>query len=60
MFSYLQSVIAAFFGVQSEQKRQFDFANLKVTNLIILAIVVLGVFILAVIALVQWAMSLAQ
>ncbi|MDN3379434.1 MULTISPECIES: DUF2970 domain-containing protein [unclassified Pseudoalteromonas] len=47
LFSALQSVIAAFFGVQSENKRQSDFQQHSPRSIILIAI---GLFILFIIA----------
>lgn len=51
-FSALQSVIAAFFGVQSESKRQTDFKHHSATHIIVIAIVLFVLFVSAIYAVV--------
>ncbi|GAP74285.1 MULTISPECIES: DUF2970 domain-containing protein [Pseudoalteromonas] len=53
MWSQLQSVIAAFFGVQSNAKREHDFKHHNPKVLIAIAIVLFIAFILGVLGLVQ-------
>ncbi|WP_404341273.1 DUF2970 domain-containing protein [Pseudoalteromonas mariniglutinosa] len=47
-FSALQSVIAAFFGVQSEQKRQADFQQHSPKVIIAIAVVLFLLFVSAI------------
>ncbi|WP_105187984.1 DUF2970 domain-containing protein [Pseudoalteromonas sp. T1lg48] len=53
MWSQIQTVVAAFFGVQSDAKRQQDFSNHNPKVIIALAIVLFILFVLAVFGLVQ-------
>lgn len=46
--SALQSVLAAFFGVQSEHKREADFSQHSPVTLIIIAIIILLVLIFSI------------
>ncbi|ATC89391.1 DUF2970 domain-containing protein [Pseudoalteromonas sp. SCSIO 43095] len=49
-FSALQSVLAAFFGVQSEDKRKTDFKYHSPITLIAIAVVLFVLFVLAIYA----------
>ncbi|MGX5172938.1 DUF2970 domain-containing protein [Aliikangiella sp. IMCC44653] len=49
----LQSVLAAFFGVQSEQKRQQDFQSGDASSYIFVGIVMVVVFVFSIIAIVN-------
>ncbi|KAA1158833.1 MULTISPECIES: DUF2970 domain-containing protein [Pseudoalteromonas] len=51
-FSALQSVLAAFFGVQSESKRNSDFKKHSPYSIIIIAIVLFIVFVFSIYAIV--------
>ena len=51
-FSALQSVLAAFFGVQSENKRQADFEQHSPTSIILIAITLFVAFVIAIYAVV--------
>lgn len=51
-FAALQSVLAAFFGVQSEHKRQSDFKQHSLRVIISLAVILFIVFISAIYAVV--------
>ncbi|MEM0515023.1 MULTISPECIES: DUF2970 domain-containing protein [Pseudoalteromonas] len=53
MWSQIQTVVAAFFGVQSDAKRQQDFSNHNPKIIIALAIALFVIFVLAVFGLVQ-------
>ena len=53
MWSQIQAVIAAFFGVQSDAKRQHDFTHHDPKAIIVIAVVLFIVFVLAILALVQ-------
>ena len=53
LFSVFQSVIAAMFGVQSEEKRQQDFAGGNPINYIVVGIVMVIIFILTLVAIVN-------
>nr|WP_306174070.1 DUF2970 domain-containing protein [Pseudoalteromonas shioyasakiensis] len=57
MFSALQSVIAAFFGVQSETKRQSDFQQHSPVFIILIAIGLFIVFVAAIYAVVAWVLN---
>ncbi|HCV03256.1 DUF2970 domain-containing protein [Pseudoalteromonas sp. APAL1] len=46
--SALQSVFAAFFGVQSEQKRQADFKEHSPLAIIVIAVILFIIFIAAI------------
>jgi hypothetical protein len=52
-FSVLQSVLAALFGVQSEQKRQHDFQTPKPLPYILVGIVLVALFILSLVLIVN-------
>ncbi|MEO2267866.1 DUF2970 domain-containing protein [Pseudoalteromonas pernae] len=54
MWSQVQAVIAAFFGVQSNAKREHDFTHHNPIAIIAIAIVFFVLFVLAVYALVQF------
>ncbi|WP_462157138.1 DUF2970 domain-containing protein [Pseudoalteromonas sp. GB56] len=54
MWSQIQAVLAAFFGVQSSAKREHDFTHHKPSIIIAIAIVFFVMFVLAVVALVQF------
>ncbi|MBE0360510.1 MULTISPECIES: DUF2970 domain-containing protein [Pseudoalteromonas] len=51
-FSAIQSVLAAFFGVQSENKRQTDFKQHSLFSIAIIAIVFFILFVVAIYAVV--------
>lgn len=57
LLSALQSVIAAFFGVQSEDKRKSDFQQHSPISIIIIAIGLFILFVAAIYAAVIWALS---
>ncbi|WP_372737352.1 DUF2970 domain-containing protein [Neptunomonas sp.] len=59
LWKMILSVLAAIFGVQSEQNRQRDFSKGSVWRFAILGLIALIVFIIAVILLTRWALSLA-
>jgi hypothetical protein len=59
LWQVLTSVLAAFFGVQSEAKRRRDFTHGKPHQYILLAIIATVLFILAVFALVKLVLALA-
>ncbi|MCK8129782.1 DUF2970 domain-containing protein [Pseudoalteromonas sp. 2CM39R] len=46
--SALQSVFAAFFGVQSESKRQADFKEHSLSTIIVIALVLFSLFVAAI------------
>ena len=56
-FSALQSVLAAFFGVQSENKRQADFKQHSPKSIILIAITLFIAFVIAIYAVVAWALN---
>ena len=57
LISALQSVIAAFFGVQSEHKRQSDFKQHSPTSIIIIAIILFIIFVVAIYGVVAWVLN---
>lgn len=57
LFSALQSVIAAFFGVQSENKRQSDFQQHSPLYIILIAIGLFILFVSTIYAIVVWVLS---
>lgn len=57
LWQMILSVIAAMFGVQSEQNRERDFTKGSLWLFILLGIISLIVFIVAVILLTRWAIS---
>lgn len=60
--SFLQlvfSVLAAFFGVQSEHNRQRDFSRGNAWSYLVMGLLASVVFVIFVILLVRWALSLA-
>ncbi len=56
-FSALQSVLAAFFGVQSEHKRHADFQQHSPVAIIAIAIILFILFVGSIYALVLWVLS---
>jgi heme/copper-type cytochrome/quinol oxidase subunit 2 len=56
-FSALQSVLAAFFGVQSENKRNADFKHHSPATIIVIAVMLFIIFVIAIYALVVWVLS---
>lgn len=48
LFSALQSVVAAFFGVQSEDKRQADFKEHSLSSLAVIALILFILFVAAI------------
>jgi len=48
----IKSVLAAFFGVQSEKNRQIDFSQGKASHFIIVGIMMVAVFIASLVAVV--------
>jgi predicted membrane channel-forming protein YqfA (hemolysin III family) len=59
LWQMILSVIAAMFGVQSEQNRERDFTKGSLWPYILLGIITLIVFIVAVILLTRWALTIA-
>lgn len=57
LFSTLQSVLAAFFGVQSKNKHQVDFKQHSPTFTILIAIVLFITFVIAIYAVVAWVLN---
>ncbi|ATG59329.1 hypothetical protein ATS72_013240 [Pseudoalteromonas sp. 13-15] len=55
--SALQSVLAAFFGVQSEQKRRADFQEHSISSIIAIAIILFIAFALSIYAVVVLVVS---
>ena len=55
----LKSVLAAFFGVQSNERRERDFTHGKPAHFIIIGLILTVVFILVVLAVVRVVMLLA-
>lgn len=55
----LLSVLAAFFGVQSERNRERDFDKGRPLHYVLVGLLLALVFVLTVILLVRWALSLA-
>ncbi|MEM5550277.1 DUF2970 domain-containing protein [Pseudoalteromonas sp. NEC-BIFX-2020_002] len=53
----LQSVVAAFFGVQSEKKRQSDFKQHSPLSIILIAIVLFVFFVAAIYGVVTWVLN---
>ncbi len=58
-FQLVCSVLAAFFGVQSEHNRQRDFSRGSAWPYLVMGLLASGVFVIFVILLVRWALSLA-
>ncbi|MGO2479673.1 MAG: DUF2970 domain-containing protein [Pseudoalteromonas sp.] len=56
-FSALQSVLAAFFGVQSEHKRQADFQQHSPIVIIAIAFILFIFFVASIYLLVVWVLS---
>ncbi|MBE0381848.1 DUF2970 domain-containing protein [Pseudoalteromonas carrageenovora] len=57
LISAFQSVLAAFFGVQSEHKREADFKQHSPISIIIIAILLFIVFVIAIYAVVAWVLN---
>ncbi|MEL0633053.1 DUF2970 domain-containing protein [Pseudoalteromonas carrageenovora] len=57
LISAFQSVLAAFFGVQSEHKRKADFKQHSPVSVITIAIILFIVFIIAIYAVVAWVLD---
>ncbi|MBE0377594.1 MULTISPECIES: DUF2970 domain-containing protein [Pseudoalteromonas] len=57
LISALQSVIAAFFGVQSEHKRQSDFKQHSPLSIIIIAVILFIIFVAAIYGVVAWVLN---
>ncbi|MDP2634470.1 MULTISPECIES: DUF2970 domain-containing protein [unclassified Pseudoalteromonas] len=57
LLSALQSVVAAFFGVQSEGKRQSDFKQHSISSIIVIAIALFLIFIATIYAVVAWVLN---
>ncbi|NMM40326.1 DUF2970 domain-containing protein [Pseudoalteromonas arctica] len=57
LISALQSVIAAFFGVQSENKRHADFKQHSPLSIIIIAIMLFIIFVAAIYGVVTWVLN---
>ena len=57
LISAMQSVIAAFFGVQSENKRQSDFKQHSALSIIIIAIMLFIIFVAAIYGVVAWVLN---
>jgi len=55
----LLSVLAAFFGVQSERNREQDFAKGRPLYFVLAGLLLALVFVLGVILLVRWVLSIA-
>lgn len=55
--SALQSVLAAFFGVQSEQKRQSDFKQRTPLLVILIAVALFIIFVVAIYAVVAMVLN---
>lgn len=55
----LLSVLSAFFGVQSERKREQDFVQGRPLHYMLAGLVLAQLFVLGVILLVRWALNLA-
>lgn len=55
----LMSVLASFFGVQSERNRERDFHNGRPLHYVLTGLLMAALFVLMVILLVRWALSLA-
>ncbi len=55
----LMSVLASFFGVQSERNRERDFQNGRPLHYVLTGLLMAALFVLMVILLVRWALSLA-
>lgn len=53
MMQYIQSIIAALFGIQSNKKRQQDFQKLSVTHLLVLATIMTVALIIAIVIVVN-------
>ncbi len=52
------SVLAALFGVQSDNNRQHDFKQSSPWPFIVVGIVIIGAMIMAIIAVAQWATAI--
>lgn len=59
LWKMILSVLAALFGVQSEENRERDFTKGSVWKFTLLGLITLTIFIIAVILLTRWALSLA-
>jgi hypothetical protein len=55
----LLSVLAAFFGVQSERNRELDFTHGRPWRYVLAGLLLALIFVLGVILLVHWVLSLA-
>jgi uncharacterized BrkB/YihY/UPF0761 family membrane protein len=55
--SALQSVLAAFFGVQSEQKRRSDFQEHSISSIIAIAVILFIAFAISIYAVVALVVS---
>jgi len=55
--SALQSVLAAFFGVQSEHKRHVDFQQHSPLFIIVLAVLFFIIFVVTIYAVVAWVLN---
>lgn len=55
----LLSVLSAFFGVQSERKREQDFVQGRPLHYMLAGLLLALLFVLGVVLLVRWALSLA-
>ncbi len=55
----LMSVLASFFGVQSERNRERDFQTGRPLHYVLTGLLMAALFVLMVILLVRWALSLA-
>jgi hypothetical protein len=59
LWQVVLSVLAAFFGVQSEKNRQRDFTRGKPSQFIIIGLIATAVFVVVMIAIVQLVLKLA-
>jgi hypothetical protein len=59
LWQVIQSVLAAFFGVQTEQNRQRDFTRGKPAHYVIIGLVATALFVLLMIGLVKLVLHLA-
>lgn len=59
-FSAMRSVLAAFFGVQSEKQRVEDFSKGRPIHFIVSGLLLAGVFVVVVMLLVKWVLSIAN
>ncbi|BDF95525.1 MULTISPECIES: DUF2970 domain-containing protein [Pseudoalteromonas] len=57
LLSAMQSVIAAFFGVQSENKRRSDFKQHSPLSIIIIAVILFTLFVAAIYGVVTWVLN---